>query len=1179
MAVSEAAVTEADVAYDPRQGLLSRQFVCLLLAQALGTLNDNLFRWLAVPIGVLMLGEDRRQLVLSAGLFCFTLPYLLLATLAGYLADRFSKRTVIVGCKGAEIGIVLAGAGAIWLQSVPLMFVVVTLLGAFGALFGPAKFGSIPEIVRPSKLSLANGLMGLVTVVSAAGGTVGAFWLYSLMKPADGGAAGALQNLDVVTLVLGVIAVGGWLASLGVTTPGPARPDLAFPWNPFVETARQLRLLGSSRPLLRTVLGIAFFWTLASLAQMNVAVYGEELGFSEREVGGLMAMLVVGVGVGSVLAGVWSAGKVELGIVPLGALGIVIASLALAFTGSGHSADAEQIAAAYHRALAWMGLLGIGAGLFNVPLDAFLQLRSPADSRGAILAASNFVSFTGILGASFVFYALQEWAGFSANQTFLVSGVGTIPVFLYVVFLLPDATIRFLIWTLTKVVYQVRISGRDNIPATGGALLVANHVTWVDGVLLLVSSSRPVRMMAYADYVRNPGLSLLARIMRVIPVKSSEGPKAVLRSLQTARQALLDGDVVCIFAEGALTRTGQLQPFQRGLLKVVEGTGAPVVPVYLEGLWGSIFSFRDGKFFWKWPRRWRYRVGILFGTPLPEPDNVHLVRQAVEQLGVEAVERRKGREFVLPRIFLRTCRKSLFRSKVADSSGQDLTGGQLLMRTLILKRLLQRKFLAPDENMVGVLLPPSVAGVLVNGALTLSRRIPVNLNYTASAAIIQSCIAQCGIRHVITSRKLIDKLKLDLKTEYIFAEDLKEQISLGDKLSGLLLGYGLPAFVTERLFGLQHVKQDDLLTVIFTSGSTGDPKGVMLSHYNVASNITAIDQLFQLSRSDVFLGVLPFFHSMGFTATMWSVLTLPPKGVYHFNPLDARQIGTLCQEHKVTILIATPTFMRTYLKRCDPEHFQYLDLAVVGAEKMPIELAQAFQDKFKVRPIEGYGTTELSPLAAVNVPDHRSTLTVQMGTKEGTVGRPIPGTSAKVVDPDTWQDLGLDTAGLLLIRGPNVMQGYLNRQELTSQVVREGWYVTGDIAKLDADGFIRITDRQSRFSKIGGEMVPHIQVEEAITKILQRDDVEGAEPELRAVVTSIPCDKKGERLIVVHKPLSKPLDELYRDLSSSGLPNLWVPSRDSFLEVEEIPVLGTGKIDLRGLKELALRKFNGTTAV
>jgi acyl-[acyl-carrier-protein]-phospholipid O-acyltransferase/long-chain-fatty-acid--[acyl-carrier-protein] ligase len=282
-------------------------------------------------------------------------------------------------------------------------------------------------------------------------------------------------------------------------------------------------------------------------------------------------------------------------------------------------------------------------------------------------------------------------------------------------------------------------------------------------------------------------------------------------------------------------------------------------------------------------------------------------------------------------------------------------------------------------------------------------------------------------------------------------------------------------------------------------------------------------------------------------------------------------IGTLCEQHLATIIMATPTFLRTYLKRCDKSQMKALDLVVVGAEKMPLELAQSFDEKFGVRPIEGYGTTELSPVAAVNVPDNRSAASTQKGTKEGTIGRPLPGTSAKIVDADTGADLGIDQPGLLFIRGPNVMLGYLNHPEKTAEVIRDGWYNTGDIAKIDAEGFITITDRASRFSKIGGEMVPHIKVEELLQKVLA--DGSDDDQELKAVVTSVPDEKKGERLVVVHKPLNRPVDQVLSELSASGLPNLWIPSRDSFLEVAELPLLGTGKLDLKGLKALALERF------
>ena len=1151
--------------------LTSRSFVCLVAAQMLGALNDNMFRWLAVPVAGQFLGAQGAQTALSIGLFCFTLPYLLFATHAGFLADRFSKTRVIIYCKFAEIVIMALGLMAIRSGQPLLLFGAIALMGAQSALFGPAKFGSIPELVSTNRISAANGVMGLVTVSASAVGTIAGLWLFSRMKPDSGQAE--LHDLWIAGLALVGVAVAGWLISLGIRRLPPAQPGLAVPVNPVLDTWRQLRLLGANAALLRTALGIAFFWTLASLAQMNIAVYGQELRLNEADVGKLLGVLVLGVGLGSVLAGIWSGGRIELGIVPLGAAGIVLGSLSLFVAGSGVDLDNPVATGhAYYWSCAWLFVLGASAGLFSVPLDSFLQHRSPADVRGAILAASNFVSFTGILIASGMFYLMQNWLHLSAKQTFLAAGLGTIPVLLYVVTLLPQATIRFAVWLASHTIYRVRVYGRENLPETGGALLVANHVTWVDGILLLISSSRPIRMLAFADYVHGSRMiSFLSRIFGVIPVNGNAGPKALLLSLQTARQAIMDGDLVCIFAEGSLTRTGQLQPFQRGLLRIVDGTHAPVVPTYLDGLWGSIFSFHGGKFFWKRPRKWPYPVGILFGRPLENPDDVHQVREAVENLGVVAVEKRKDRELPLARRFLRNCRRSMLRPKVADSSGEQLTGSQLLLKALILRRVLTRQVLHRDEKLVGVLLPPSLGGVLVNAALPLCGRAAVNLNYTTSAAVMNSCIAQCQIKHVLTSRKVVDRLKLTLDAEFVYVEDFKDRLSILDKLTAAFQTFVTPVCILDRLFRLTRVKLDDLLTIVFTSGSTGEPKGVMLSNQNVISNIEAIDQLFQLDKQDAFLGVLPLFHSMGFTATMWSVLTLAPKGIYHFNPLDARQIGALCHEHKVTIMIATPTFLRSYLKRCEPEQFKSMDLVVVGAEKMPIDLAQAFEDKFHVRPIEGYGTTELSPLAAVNVPDHRSAQTVQKGTKEGTVGRPIVGVAVKVVDPETGANLGLNQPGLLLVKGPNVMQGYLNKPELTAEVLRDGWYNTGDIARIDDEGFIQITDRQSRFSKIGGEMVPHIKVQEILAEILRAGNSD--DQELYAVVTAVPDEAKGERLVVIHKPLNVPLDDAYAALRASGLPNLWVPSRDSFLQVDELPVLGTGKLDLKGLKTLALEKF------
>lgn len=496
-----------------------------------------------------------------------------------------------------------------------------------------------------------------------------------------------------------------------------------------------------------------------------------------------------------------------------------------------------------------------------------------------------------------------------------------------------------------------------------------------------------------------------------------------------------------------------------------------------------------------------------------------------------------------------------------------MTGGSLLMRSLILRRLLLREVLLPDETHVGLILPPSAGGVMANAALSLAGRVAVNLNYTVSAGVMNSCIRQANIRHVLTSRRVMEKLNYQLEAETVFAEELRTKVTLVDKLAAATAAYCLPVGMLERRLGLTHISPDDVLTVIFTSGSTGEPKGVMLTHRNVGSNIEAFNKLVHLTDQDVLAGVLPFFHSFGYTATLWTVLTLPPKGIYHYDPRDARHVGEMCGKHRATILISTPTFLRFYLKRCQPEDFAALDVVLAGAEKLPKELCEAFEAKFGVRPVEGYGATEAAPVIAVNVPASRSTDTTKVMVKEGTVGRPLPGVEAKIVNPETDQPLGVNEPGMLWVKGPNVMAGYLGQPERTAEVMRDAWYKTGDIALIDDDGFIRITGRESRFSKLGGEMVPHLKIEETIQKIIG-----AGEDDLKIAVTAVPDERKGERLVVLHSALEKTPDQICKELSQAGLPNLWIPSPDSFFEVAEIPVLGTGKVDLKGLQTLAKEK-------
>ncbi len=500
---------------------------------------------------------------------------------------------------------------------------------------------------------------------------------------------------------------------------------------------------------------------------------------------------------------------------------------------------------------------------------------------------------------------------------------------------------------------------------------------------------------------------------------------------------------------------------------------------------------------------------------------------------------------------------------VCDGTGASLTYGQTLVRATVLGRFLARTMGA--EPFVGVLLPPMVPAAVVNLALVLQGKIPVNLNYTAGQEMIDSAIAQCGIKHVITSPKVLDKFQVKPHVELLMLEEVPRQIRRVDKLAGAGLAHLVRRGLLERLLpGLARLNLDSIATVIFTSGSTGDPKGVVLSHRNILSNVCQVDQQIQLAVDEVLLGILPFFHSFGYTVTIWTALALGKKLVYHFNPLDSRTIGKLCEQHKVTLIAGTPSFTRFYIKSCPAEQFKTLTHLVLGAEKLKPELYRDINQWLGIEPMEGYGTTELSPIVAVNVPEEVVLPDGRRihGNRPGTVGIPVPGTAIKTVDPDTGADLPPESEGVIAVKGPQVMVGYLNRPEETARVIKDGWYVTGDLGYVDADGFLKITDRLSRFSKIAGEMVPHVGVESAIMEITGVD-------EHHLAVTSLPDPKHGERLCVLYTDLGMSPDEIHKALTAGRLPRLWIPSVRDFVQVAEIPITGTGKVDLRRLRDLA----------
>jgi acyl-[acyl-carrier-protein]-phospholipid O-acyltransferase/long-chain-fatty-acid--[acyl-carrier-protein] ligase len=1019
-------------------------------------------------------------------------------------------------------------------------------MGVHSSIFGPSKYGLLPELLPEKRLSWGNGILELGTFLAIILGMMAGAELFAAFAGRQGWSGAVLVAL----------ALAGLAFSLGITRVPAADPARRFRANFLSDLWAQIRTMRGDRVLWLACLGNTYFFFLAALVKLGVIDYGKNvLMLDEVHTTRLWAAVAVGIGLGSFAAGYLSGGKIEYGLVPLGALGLSV-----------FGAWLWQPGLSFPQLLPILGALGFFGGFFIVPVSAILQHRPSKEQKGVILAAAGWLSWVGILLAAGFYWVVAAALRLGPRGVFLIGAFLTLAATIYVVWLLPDSLLRFILWVLTHTLYRIRVDGRDNIPGKGGALFVCNHLSLVDALLLLAATDRHVRFIMYKGIYEQPWVKPFARILRAIPISSELRPREMLQALRTASEAIQNGEVVLIFAEGQITRIGHLLPFRRGFERIMKDVEAPIIPVALDGVWGSIFSFEKGRFLWKLPRRIPYRVTVNFGKPLPPTATPFEVRQCVQELMAEAWTHRKARMRPLHRAFVRTARRHPFRFAMGDVLSPRVSFGSALMRTIFLARRL--KGVWAGQPRVGLLLPPSVPGALVNFAALLMGKVPVNLNYTVSEETLASCIRQCEIQTVLTSQAFLAKLKLKVPGQPVFLEEVAAQPGPGEKLCALLSAWLLPIGWLERSLGRhKKVELDDPATVIFSSGSTGDPKGVVLSHYNVGSNLEQLEQVFGLNRRDRVLGVLPFFHSFGFTGTLCLPAALGVGAVYHPNPLDAKTIGPLVRQYAVTFMLATPTFLQLYLRGCAAEDFGSLRVVMTGAEKLPERLAAAFEEQFGIRPLEGYGCTECGPAVAVSTHDFRSAGFRQVGAKRGKIGHPLPGMSVRIVDPQTLAPQPIGQPGLLLVRGPNIMQGYLDRPDKTAEVLQEGWYVTGDIAAIDEDGFLQITDRLSRFSKIGGEMVPHIKVEETLHEL-------AGVAEQTFVVAGVPDEKKGERLVVLHKLAPEPLQACLEKLAQCDLPNLWKPRPDQFFRIDALPYLGTGKLDLRKAREIAVTRTN-----
>src|SRR5437773_1637082 len=645
-----------------------------------------------------------------------------------------------------------------------------------------------------------------------------------------------------------------------------------------------------------------------------------------------------------------------------------------------------------------------------------------------------------------------------------------------------ERALHFFVRPLVRCVYRVTTQGIQNLPK-GRFLLLPNHITWVDAIMLQLACPRPIRYIIDQEFYRKPILHPFLRAVRCIPIDTRH-PRSAIRA---AAEQIAAGEIVCLFPEGQLTRSGTLLRLRRGYQLITHHAPAPVVPAWLDQLWGSIFSFQGGRFFTKLPRKIPYRVTVAFGKPLDyETADMATVREELLKLGESCYSRRPS----LDRHLGQACVRA--RLRVAISANE------------FAKRL--KDFPWPTRVLhLDEVLPP-----------------------------------------------------------------MKRQI-----LSWWMMSIFVPSPVFVRLLQLPRKGNHGEATLLFTSGSSGEPKGVVLTHRNIVGNVSQCSVLLDARKEDSILASLPFFHTFGFTVTLWYPLIEGVRIVTYPNALDPVKNAELIEKYQVTLLLATPTFLRGYLRKAKAEQFRSLRLVITGAEKLPLDLSRRFEECLKQRVFEGYGLTETSPVASVNLAEPQPTKpgeTVQPSSRLGSTGKMAPGIAAEIREPESDRKLSLHQTGMLWLRGPNIFEGYLHDPQRTAEALRHGWFKTGDIGRFDEDGFLYIEGRLSRFSKIGGEMVPHETMEHKIAAAL---DLHG-ESERKIAIVGVMDESKGEALVLL-SAVDVDLAQLRKKLHEAGVPNLWIPKRVQC--VESIPVLASGKLDLTKCKELVMRNSSTGPAV
>jgi len=1105
------------------------------------------------------------------------LPFILLFTPSGYLADRWPKNRVMRISAWVAVGITLGITACYYLGLFWPAFAMTFVLALQSAIYSPSKFGYIKELSGIDALTTANAWVQASSSMAILTGILVFSMLFeSFLATPQGLTGGVGLTPDAL---LRQVAPVGWFLVLGtllelalayrLPDKRQAVEQMRFDWREYGSgryLKHNLQAAWGNQVIWLSIIGLGVFWGISQVLLAVFPAYAKDsLGeINTLVIQGVMAFAGIGIVIGAAVAGRISRDHVETGLIPFSALGIALVLLLLPGIGN-----------------IWLhGLnffaLGVLAGIFIVPLNALIQFNAGERELGRVLAAKNFILNWIMLGALMV-TVMSALADTGSRAIMVALAIVAFAGAIYTVWQLPQSLVRFLIMRIIATRYRLRVIGLNNMPAQGGVLMLGNHISWIDWAMVQMASPRPVRFVMERVIYERWYLRWFLNFFGVVPISRAQSRHA----LEAVTQLLNDGEVVCVFPEGTLSKNAQLSEFKKGFERAAKDADGAILPFYLRGLWGSRFSNASDKL--KESRRdGRARdVIVAFGPTLPMNSQAERVKQAVFELSVSSWQEYVQTLPTLPTAWLTTAKRAGGAPVLFDSSGTALTNRKLITAVLLFAGAIRNRV---PERGLGILLPASSAGVIANLAGWLAGKTAVNLNYTASPEAVQAALKKAGIRNIITAERFTRKLKTrGIDAETLFAgarlhamEDIAKGFGPTRRLLTLAAAVLLPAAWLLALFAQHRGQADDTAAILFSSGSEGPPKGVELTHRNIAANVRQISDVLNTERDDLMLSNLPLFHAFGLTATTCLPLLEGIPMVCHPDPTDALGSAKAIARWRATVLCSTSTFLRLYLRnrKVHPIMLESLRIVVAGAERLSPDVREAFSLKFNKTIYEGYGATETTPVASVNVPDAIETNNwkIQTGSKPGTVGMPLPGTSFRIVDPITLERLPSGEDGLILIGGVQVMKGYLHDPERTADAVVEldgqRWYKTGDKGHQDSDGFLTIVDRYSRFAKLGGEMIGLGAVERQVRDVLQA-------PDLELCALNLPDAKKGERVVLLIEP-GQDADDLRSRLLKAGSNPLMIPAE--ILTVDAIPKLGSGKTDFGAAKRLALALGQAATA-